>query len=144
MIIFGAITAVAAGIALPGHMLLFGEVINVFVFHDIATTPPTLMSNQSSHFCFNASSGILTSNLAPYSLDPSGTLLSEVGRFSIYYVGIATGVLIATFLATMFWNLSAYRQTRRMRQAFYKSILRQDIGWFDVTEANELSTRLAE
>ena len=150
MIIFGIIMAVAAGLALPGHMLLFGEVINIFVFHDIATaTAATAMNpsnmTQPAHFCFNSSSsGDITSNLLPYFGDPSGTLLSEVGRYSLYYVGLATATLIATFLATMFWNFSAYRQTRRMRQAFYQSILRQDIGWFDVTEANELSTRLAE
>ena len=130
--------------ALPGHMLLFGRVINEFVYHDIARNPALLMTNQT-HFCSNATSGQdIVSNLVRYLNDPRGTLLDQIGLFSLYYVGIATAVLIATFLATVFWNISAYRQTRRMRLAFYHSILRQNIGWFDVTEANELSTRLAE
>lgn len=143
MILVGTVMAIAAGLALPGHMLLFGEVINEFVFHDISTNP---INNQTEpHFCFNQSSGQnLLLEIQPYLTDPRGTLLKEIGLFSLYYVALATGVLIATFIATIFWNISAYRQTRRMRLAFYRSILRQDIGWFDVTVANELSTRLAE
>lgn len=148
MIILGTVMAMAAGVALPGHMLLFGRVINEFVFHSIALE---FLSNRTvqtePHFCAadNASlAGVLTTNLQPYINDSGGTLLREIGNFSLYYVGMATAVLIATFLATVFWNGSAYRQTRRMRAAFYRSILRQNIGWFDVTEANELSTRLLE
>lgn len=149
MIILGTVMAIASGVALPGHMLLFGRVINEFVFHSIARA---LLSNQNSgvmvdqHFCASANSSrdMLTSNLLPYYNDTRNTLLERVGLFSLYYVAMATAVLFATFLATVFWNASAYRQTRRMRDAFYRSILRQDIGWFDVTEANELSTRLVE
>lgn len=140
--------AMAAGVALPGHMLLFGRVINEYVFHDIAVR---LTRNESmemeQHFCADANSSvtsILSTSLIPYIEDPRGTLLREISTFSFYYVGMATAVLIATFLATVFWNGSAYRQTRRMRAAFYRSILKQNIGWFDVTESNQLSTRLLE
>ena len=158
MIITGTLMAIAAGLALPGHMLLFGDVINEFVFHEQAETLSSQISplsfNDSSNnsssemvtfFCANTGSGqIFNESIRRYLDNPDATLLREIGLFSLYYIGLATGVLIATFLATMFWNFSAYRQTRRMRMAFYHSILRQEIGWFDVTEANELSTRLAE
>ena len=148
MILVGTLMAMAAGVALPGHMLLFGRIVNEYVFHDIAVR---LSRNESmdmeQHFCADANSSVtsvLSTSLLPYINDSSGTLLREIGNFSLYYVGMATAVLIATFLATVFWNGSAYRQTRRMRAAFYHSILRQNIGWFDVTESNELSTRLLE
>ena len=149
MIILGTVMAIAAGLALPGHMLLFGGIINQFVFHQVAegilANPMNATSNMT-HFCSNATSGQgIVSNVDPFVMNgPDSTLLKQIGLYSLYYVGMATGVLIATFLATVFWNISAYRQTRRMRLAFYRSILRQEIGWFDVTEANELSTRLAE
>lgn len=145
MIVLGTLMAISAGVALPGHMLLFGRVINEFVYHSIARNVTIQMSNQTEgHFCSNATGQDILLNVIPYLTNPSGTLLQQIGQFSLYYVGIASAVLIATFLATVFWNVSAYRQTRRMRLAFYHSILRQNIGWFDVTEANELSTRLAE
>ena len=153
MIVFGTVMAIAAGLALPGHMLLFGDVINQFVFHGLAESlqnPMNATSTSNSnpmanYFCSNTSTGqMFTTSIERFFTNPDATLLREIGLYSLYYVGLATGVLISTFLATVFWNISAYRQTRRMRMAFYHSILRQEIGWFDVTEANELSTRLAE
>jgi ABC-type multidrug transport system fused ATPase/permease subunit len=151
MIILGTVMAVAAGLALPGHIILFGDVINEFVFHELAETLQTQsmnatnVDNGTEFFCSRTDAGdSFSSNLGRYFANPDSTLLTETGLYSLYYVGLATGVLIATFLATVLWNISAYRQTRRMRMAFYHSILRQEIGWFDVSDANELSTRLAE
>ena len=171
--------AIAAGIALPGHMLMFGRVINQFVFHTIGpmlftgvaeaavnltgscttATVRTILANRSlltmgmgtmQNVSNQSADGpsCLTQTLSPdvlgYVCDPSGTLMAEIALFSLYYVALATAVLIATFMATVVWNVSAYRQTRRMRVAFYRAILRQEVGWFDVNEAAELSTRLAE
>lgn len=173
MILVGVVAAIAAGVALPGHMLLFGQVINQFVYYDAVannnvSSSNSLSANQSceatvnfilsnpqlladlsqgstEHFCSNSSSGLdVVISVLGYVCDPAGTLISEIGLYSIYYVVLATGVLIVTFIATVVWNVSAYRQSRRMRIAFFHSILRQDIGWFDVTGVSELSTRLAE
>ena len=148
MIALGTLMAVAAGLVRPGNILLFGELINQFVYYDLATNPAAQSNstaNQTGYFCSDSSSGQgIAANLLLFVNDPDATLLREVGLYSLYYIGLAGGVFIAIYLATVFWNISAYRQTRRMRIAFYRSILRQEIGWFDVTEANELGTRLAE
>ena len=148
MILLGTLMAVAAGVGRPGHILFFGEVINQFVYYDIATNPAAQSNstaNQTGYFCSDSSSGQeIAANFLLFVSDPDATLLREIGLYSLYYIGLAGGVFTAVYLATVFWNISAYRQTRRMRMAFYRSILRQEIGWFDVTEANELSTRLAE
>lgn len=175
MIVFGFVTAVASGLALPGHMILFGRVINNFVYYNTITirnlTAPitaraeflgvtcsefvrtnstfiaqrlaSTMENSSGLLCSEEAEDIFTSTL-DYACDPDTQLRNTIGTFSLYYIGLATATLVTVFLATVFWNVSAYRQTRRMRQAFYRSILHQEIGWFDVNEANELSTRLAE
>jgi len=179
MIITGTLMAIGAGVALPGHMLMFGRVINQFVYYSIAAgnltglaaaavnltgscdtaTLRTIRANGSMgagmmrnasvvQGCFGDTSQQQSSSVFDealvYVCDPGGTLQYEIGLFSLYYVALATGVLIASFLATVLWNVSAYRQTRRMRVAFYCAILRQEVGWFDVNEAAELSTRLAE
>ena len=170
MVLGGVVMAIIAGVALPGHMLLFGRVINQFVYYSSAAnitlgSSPTNQSCEasvssiindrqllinisqgaSSHFCSASSSGVdVIVGILGYVCDPPGTLFREVGLYSIYYVALATGVLIVTFLATVAWNVSAYRQSRRIRMAFFRSILRQDIGWFDVKGVSELSTRLAE
>lgn len=181
MIIIGFFMAVVSGVGLPGHMILFGRIINNFVFYSAATNITSanitfseqvqLFATSSNMTCEElvtenpfgllqyimnvsgaGSSPVLCddesedifANVLDYICEPDATLRYEIGIFSLYYIGMATGVLISVFLATVFWNASAYRQTRRMRQAFYHSILHQEIGWFDVNEASELSTRLAE
>ena len=184
MIIAGTLMAVAAGLGLPGHIILGGTILNQFVSHrlvisnNLAITAvdslpgnetcttyqaqlrnnPQFLTNTISqgsssaatvasagYFCSNTSSGLdATSNFLDYICDPDGTLRWRIGVFSLYYVALATGILIAVFLATMFWNLSAYHQIQRLRRALYHSILRQEIGWFDSIETGVLSTRLVE
>ena len=173
MILVGIVAAIASGLARPGHMLLFGRAINQFVYHDAiinsnmslaGSLPPNqsceaavdlfhsnsqllvnLGQGSMNHYCSNSTSGVdLIIGILGYVCDPGGTLLWQVGLYSIYYIALATGIFIVSFFATVVWNVSAYRQSRKMRMAFFHSILRQDIGWFDMTGVNELSTRLAE
>ena len=163
MIIGGTFLAIAGGVALPGHMLMFGRVINQFVYYSLANNFSTI-SNMTGDFCttnllqnttmmvVSNQTGCLAGNqgsrvlgdVLRYVCDPEETLRGEIRLYSLYYIGLATAVLVVIFLATVFWNVSAYRQTRRMRLAFYRAILRQEVGWFDVNEAGGLSTRLAE
>ena len=84
------------------------------------------------------------SEVVDFVCDPADTLQDNVALYAYYYLAMAVGVLITTFLANALLNLSAYRQTRRMRLAFFGSVLSQEIGWFDVTASAQLSTRLAE
>ena len=188
MIVVGAFMALAAGVALPAHMVLFGMVINNYVFYEQVVAcgiDPNVIAaaiNSSScdsnvllgmsdtlrtsgmNFCPNMSmmmgvgSGDANSSdfincqaqsqifdqIVIYFCDPADTLRKEIGLFSIYYVALATAVLIAIYIATVFLNLSAYRQTRRIRQRFFHSVLKQEISWFDLNDASQLSTRLAE
>ena len=179
MIFCGAISGILSGMAVPGHMLLFGEVINQFVYYSIATNDvgPQLvnasvalsgmndsdailcnrtqatqtlnmvlssMNEAEIHFCAGNGGSDIFDNVLDYICDPRDELISSVAVYSYYYLAIAVGVLITTFLANVLLNLSGYRQTRRMRLAFYRSVLSQEIGWFDVTESAQLSTRLAE
>ena len=166
---------VASGVALPGHMLLFGEVINQFVYYSIATETvrPRISSfiNENStiddiacnstrandiismlsgngtqvYICSGGDQGgDVFSEVLGYICDPADELQAQIAVYAYYYVTIALGVLLSTFLANALLNMSAYRQTRRMRRAFFRNVLHQEIGWFDVTDSAELSTRLAE
>ena len=173
MILVGTVMSIASGVALPGHMLLFGRIINEFVYYEQAvtvfqnqsdlvnspncdflvqngtitlpgfgmTTAAEAANNSDLFFCPNTS---VSTSILDRACDPENIFIDGINKFAYIYVGLATAVLIAVFIANMFWNISAYRQTRRMRVAFYRSILRQEIGWFDVNETAQLSTRLSE
>ena len=173
MIILGLFMAMASGLALPGHIILFGRIINSFSYYTRVTSiddmdGPSLTEavndiammqcsfslvkqismNRSGSgsvmlLCTDQTDQIFD-DVAQFACDPDSELESTVHLFSIYYVAIGVGVILAVLLANTFLNCSAYRQTRRIRLDFYHSILHQEIGWFDVNEVNELSTRLAE
>ena len=71
--------------------------------------------------------------------------LNEEARFyaKLYcYVGIMSW--IAGYLQCTFWSLSAIRQIHKIRLKYFESIIRQNIGWFDVKENEGLTTRMFE
>ena len=165
MIVVGALMAMAAGSAIASHVLPFGGILNLFIAHDIALqllngTSDTIalgifleMFNTTNatggmtmeYFC-NVTESSTSATIAEFlnSSDPGSLLQSKIYLYSLYYVGLASVVLIASFFATLFWNLSAYRQTRCLQQAFFRSIMKQEIGWFDVNPSTQLNSRLSE
>ena len=180
MIVVGIVTGVLSGVALPGHMLLFGEVINQFVYYSIVTETIhprvrgflmneslntmnesfvditcdrnranevlTMLSENGTdvYICTGGEGNDIFGDVVGFICDPADALQDEIALFAYYYLGIAVGVLLTAFLSNALLNFSAYRQTRRMRLAFFRNVLSQEIGWFDVTDSAELSTRLAE
>ena len=180
MIFIGVVTGLMSGVALPGHMLLFGEIINQFVYYQVATDSvrpllrefvmndtlnilnitfedvtctrgitDSIIANISDggedvYLCSGEEGGEILENVVDFICDPRDMLLDEIAVFAYAYVGIAVGVLVTALISNALLNLSAYRQTRRMRLAFFRNVLHQEIGWFDTTDSAELSTRLAE
>lgn len=57
------------------------------------------------------------------------------------YMGI--GALFGAYICQCIWVMTGESQTRRIRQLYVHSILRQDMGWFDMAEEGSLTTRLA-
>ena len=177
MIVIGLIMAVTAGLMQPGHIVLYGRVINQFILYNTAISLNNVYGNDSltslanqyattvnsscsislilqgplssltgetvKLLCSSSNDGVF-SKVLEYACDPKSQLLSRVYWFSIYYVCIGVFAFLATFLANIFINISAYRQTMRIRHAVYHSILHQEIGWFDVYGGMKLSTQLAE
>ena len=120
--------AVAGGLAQPLHVLIFGEVVNQFVYYNVTRSLKSLGSS-SGYFC--KGTFVDTNLLKDYFNSTGEKLQRNIEIYSYYYIGVATGAMLAVYLANVVWNLSAYHQTRRMRSAFYSSVLRQEVGWFD-------------
>ncbi|EQC30402.1 hypothetical protein SDRG_11977 [Saprolegnia diclina VS20] len=58
------------------------------------------------------------------------------------YLGLA--VLFTAFGQVACWTIAASRQSKRIRHAYASAILRQEVGWFDVSEPMTLATRVAD
>lgn len=69
---------------------------------------------------------------------------ADMKDFAIIYVIIAACMFVCSFLQAGFWSMTSIRQIHKIRISFFSSILRQDIGWYDVEEGGSLTTRLTE
>lgn len=67
---------------------------------------------------------------------------SEVNdkALKVVYVGIAYFVLVYIYVAS--WNLFGERLAQRLRERYFKSLLRQDASFFDNMPAGEAASRL--
>ena len=64
--------------------------------------------------------------------------------YALWFSLIGIGALVTGYFAVAFWTLASERQIKRIRQKFFESVMRQEIGWFDTHESGELSTRFSE
>ena len=57
---------------------------------------------------------------------------------------IGVAMQIIGYIQVVCWMIPAERQVLMMRKTLFKSILRQNIGWFDCYKSGELTNRLTE
>ena len=89
--------------------------------------------------------GNLIQKFISHGINPNGfDIFKEMKVFALYYVFIAAGMLVCAFFQGAFWSLTAVRQIHKIRKKFFLSVLKQDIGWFDINESGSLSSRLSE
>ncbi|XP_061185823.1 ATP-dependent translocase ABCB1-like [Saccostrea echinata] len=161
LMIFGSFCAVCHGAALPSMMIVFGDTTDTFVNSGIyynwllnissylATAGITIGQAVANPSILSSHKTVLAA--APYnvtdfsSLDKaiSEDLLDTMTLFVYYYIGIGGGVLIFGYGQVACWVTAAERQTHRIRIAFFRNIMRQEISWFDTHDSGELNTRLS-
>ena len=110
---------------------------------------------------FNITKGILNcsyvvSNVSTYksvirncngdvvSCSNNSNFISEINELVYIFIGIAVAVFILAFLQISLFQAACERQVKKIRLAFYRAVMRQEIGWFDANPTGELSSRLAE
>eukprot|EP01133_Synstelium_polycarpum_P018363 gene18363-21975_t len=75
--------------------------------------------------------------------NPNYKIGPEVNQVCLYFIYIACGVFVASYLEVAMWTMSGERQAERCRKAYLRAIIKQEIGWFDITKSSELATRIA-
>uniref|UniRef100_A0A8C1JHX0 ABC-type xenobiotic transporter n=1 Tax=Cyprinus carpio TaxID=7962 RepID=A0A8C1JHX0_CYPCA len=122
LMLVGTVMSIANGAVLPLMVIVFGGMTNSFVDDTIAE------------------------NLKNITLSPSDneTLGEQMTRHAIYYSIMGFVVLFAAYMQVAFWTLAAGRQVKKLRKRFFHSIMKQEIGWFDVNETGQLNTRLTD
>jgi ABC-type multidrug transport system fused ATPase/permease subunit len=114
LLITGTISAAAAGVPFPLMGIIFGQLLD-----DL-----------------NSASCEIESNVDP------DVVQSAVNDkvLKLVYIAIASFVLI--YIYTVSWSIFSRRLEARLRNRYFKSLLRQDATFYDKRSAGELSSRL--
>ncbi|KAJ3280944.1 Multidrug resistance protein 1 [Borealophlyctis nickersoniae] len=107
------------GSLMPASIVVFGDVLQDFSANAM---PDTIKQEDLSKF------------------DIVGAMVPKILIF--VYLGLAN--LIGGYICQCFWVLTGENQTKRIRELYVHSILRQNIAWFDMAEEGSLTTRLAQ
>ena len=153
---------VVSGLCEPVESFLVGRLYNILISYERAqslsfvlanltnstngtcTTEDVqqLLSNASQSndeiLCDASEPGNVVNIASTYVCDPDQTLVEEVTTYCIWFAVLAATVLIARFMAIFLWSMSAHRQSRRMRSAFFQAILRHEISWFENKDTTTL------
>lgn len=78
------------------------------------------------------------------SLNEGGDFQKSVNTLSIIFAIVAGINLITGTIQVYFWSCAGERLSQRLREKYVNAILRQEIGWFDVNGAGELSTKVTD
>uniref|UniRef100_A0A8C6YQB4 Bile salt export pump n=1 Tax=Nothoprocta perdicaria TaxID=30464 RepID=A0A8C6YQB4_NOTPE len=121
MMTVGSFCAVLHGAAQPAMLLVFGAMADTFIEYDIEMQELK---------------------------DPNKTCLLSIAKLFFLFRGAET--FYCNSSATLFsfqisfWVMAAARQIQKIRKAYFRKVMRMDIGWFDCTSVGELNTRISD
>ncbi|KAK3026852.1 hypothetical protein RJ639_042352 [Escallonia herrerae] len=73
--------------------------------------------------------------------NPSGTISNaSVDKYALRLLYVAIGVRLSAFVEGLCWARTAERQPSRMRLTYLKSVLKQDVGFFDTQVVDSSTT----
>ena len=66
----------------------------------------------------------------------------EVNEVATKFWYLAAAALVCAYMQVYCFMWSSVRQGRRLRRAYFRALLHQDMGWFDEQETGALVTHL--
>lgn len=73
---------------------------------------------------------------------PGSTLRHNISKFTFYFVYLAVGEFVFVYISTVGFFHTGERITQRLRRVYLRSIIRQNIAFFDNLGAGEITTRI--
>ncbi|KAI0152971.1 leptomycin B resistance protein pmd1 [Xylariaceae sp. FL1272] len=72
----------------------------------------------------------------------SAKLQADVSKFALYYVYLAIAIFVFVYITTVGFYYTGERITKNLRRTYLKTIVRQNMAFFDTLGAGELTTRI--
>ncbi|XP_055694549.1 ATP-dependent translocase ABCB1 [Lutzomyia longipalpis] len=130
LICIGLLAATACGLCTPANTLIFGRLINAMVGQAPNGTMPE--DGQGMEGMEN-----------PMELMVEA-FLNEIQFFAIANTVIGVIMLVGSYISTTAFNYAAHNQIFTIRGKFVKSVLSQEIGWYDMNKSGEFASRINE
>ncbi|KAF6030481.1 ABCB11 [Bugula neritina] len=142
LMITGSLFMMCTGSVLPVNLYFFGTLLTQMITFDTPLNSTALLNDTSTlSSCIEQR----VASMAQEGITSSSEVLSfVVNKYVLAIIIIGIGMLVTSYLGMSFWMWTGDRQIRRIRTAYFNSIMRQSIGFFDTNECGELSSRLAD
>ncbi|XP_016973684.1 ATP-dependent translocase ABCB1 [Drosophila rhopaloa] len=119
----GLLSAVATGLTTPANSLVFGNLAdNMIELGGLAAGGKTYRADDSY----------------------ATLLLDKVREFSLQNTYIGIVMLVCSYLSITCFNYAAHSQILTIRSKFFRSILHQDMKWYDFNQSGEVASRMNE
>ncbi|XP_052304134.1 ABC transporter B family member 15 [Populus trichocarpa] len=83
---------------------------------------------------------VLSHVINEYGSSSASVSIDTVNKYSLKLLYVAIAVGLSAFVEGLCWTRTAERQTSIMRMEYLKSVLRQEVGFFDTQEAGSSTT----
>ncbi|KAI9025534.1 P-loop containing nucleoside triphosphate hydrolase protein [Hyaloraphidium curvatum] len=88
--------------------------------------------------------GSVTNALISYPFTNDVALLeAEIARAVVFFIGLGIAVMVVSWVQIAFFMWSGENQAKRIRQLYFRALMRKDVGFFDGQETGDLTYRLS-
>eukprot|EP00095_Tigriopus_kingsejongensis_P002534 snap_masked-scaffold344_size201325-processed-gene-0.9 protein:Tk02534 transcript:snap_masked-scaffold344_size201325-processed-gene-0.9-mRNA-1 annotation:"P-glycoprotein" len=147
LICLALLAALICGCSMPLMIILFGDLANTFVQNDLNMTQIC----QGVPFCCDdflqldlslPGCEVTEEDIGHFILN--NNFFEQITRFAkgTALIGLVNFVMSYVFVTCL--NHAAECQVYRIRGLFLKSVLRQDIGWYDTNQTGDFASRMTE
>lgn len=143
MYFVGICASIATGLTTPANSLIFGNLANVSFYYN------TYFDNLRCKFNFTSflfeQSMIEFGGPGEYTrADEKEMLFDAVAKFALENTIIGVIMLACSYISITLFNYAAHAQILRIRGKFFRSILHQDMAWYDFNQSGEVASRMNE
>ncbi|EDK31467.1 multidrug resistance protein-like transporter family ABC domain protein (macronuclear) [Tetrahymena thermophila SB210] len=85
--------------------------------------------------------GQMTDSFGPTSTGDQ--IVDAAGTQSLYFLYIGLGTFFLSWVQMSCWMISGERQSITFRKEYFKAVLSQEVGWYDMINPNELASKIA-
>ena len=149
----GTLSAIVHGSALPLLMVVFGQNTDTFSSEYLTRQIARTVGNVSvenvnctelNMICSTTEVETCGFFVADSLCTTGDDLIEEMNRLVIFYCALGVAAFVCGWMHVSLFQYACERQLQIIRKKFFHSILRQEIGWFDVNSVGELNSRINE